>query len=207
MLAAMSGRYHFSWLGRPLPLTAYRLQVHGCRARIEMMKSSGEATLDLESPDNLAAIRRGLIADRIGWCIGGALLLGAALGLAGQGFLSERTASNGDGSLRIKYFDIERYGTPTELRLGWQMQGDHGAAVPLAFSRTFVDRTIDRAFVPPPESAVARGDEIIYRFACPRSEVHGTIVMRYQHQTFGRVPCQIRLADRPPITISQLVLP
>jgi hypothetical protein len=171
------------------------------------MKSSSEDTLDLESAENLAVIHRGLIADRIGWCVEGALLLGAALGLAGQGFLSECTAANDDGSLRIEYFAVERYGAPSELRLRWHNRGEQGATLAIGFSRNFVDRTVDRVFVPPPERIVARGNEIVYEFPRPPEEIQGTFVLGYRHNTFGRVQCQIRLADRPPIPVNQLVLP
>ena len=171
------------------------------------MAQHGHSTLELESPGSHSATRIEWLIERSGWLIACVILLLTAIGLTGPGLLSQKVADNRDGALRVEYASIGRYEAPAELHMHWSQPRGAISEIRLAISRDFVDHTTAHAFVPAPHSVETASDKVVYTFDQAPNMKRGSILLRYQHASMGRLHFQIEFLGEPPVVLAQFVFP
>jgi hypothetical protein len=170
------------------------------------MSGSQITASDIDKPESLAQQRREWLMERAGWVVIGLTLAAAMLGGLGPGILGRREVTSADGSLRIKYFAIERYEAPCELEIEL-LRPDEQVGAELVISRLLAERTTLEQIVPPPTSIVTQGDKLVLSF--PVDAVAGSekLIYRYKHDHYGLMRYEVGLRGKEPVIVQQLVLP
>ena len=171
------------------------------------MPANHKSVHDLETHDNHVHNRREWVLERIGWCVAGAILLAAVLGLLGPGPLSHEQASSADGSIAMDYYSIERYESPAKLRIWVRAKEQRGDSVRLAISRNFTDRVTPETIVPNPVSVEASGKYVVYTFRVRDLAEDQPIVFRYKHDSYGSLDFAVGTTGHEPLQVSQFILP
>lgn len=171
------------------------------------MSEQTESTLDLEQPDNRLVNVREWWAERLGWVLIAAVLVGALLGAFGPGPLSQRKADSADGRLEIEFYAVQRYEAPAELRITFKPPDPGDKLIRLALSRPFLDEITPEAIMPPPVTATMEEDRVVYSFLAADLGDEGRVTYRYQHDTFGWSSAQVTLLPGTQVELSQFVCP
>ena len=168
------------------------------------MSQPTTSTLDLESFQHECRRRREWIAEKIGWAVIALLLLAALAGLAGHGPLNSAHQSSGDGRLAVDYQPIERYQSPTELRIRFQSQSRETRLIRVGFSREFAEATAPDKVIPEPASVELQPHRVIYTFQILSPAGEETIIYRYKHIARGRLRYAIWLEDAAEVNAAEV---
>ena len=168
---------------------------------------SGQTSIaELELPDKMAHQRREWLVERAGWCLIALVLAAALLGALGPGLLGRQAESSDDGSLRVKYWFIERYEAPNVLEL-WLTSDSSTADHTLEFSRSFMDAVTIDQFVPRPASSTSQSGKVALTFHTETGSAEHKVICRYKHSRFGLLKYEIGLPGHQPLQVQQFVLP
>ena len=86
------------------------------------------------------------------------------LGVFGRGFLANATASTSDGALRVKYERVERYGTPSIMRIDFGPGVLKDKHIELWVSDSLVRGLGSQRIIPAPATSSLGGGGILYTF-------------------------------------------
>lgn len=172
------------------------------------MADSPVSTSELETPEHDRELRIETICERSGWAFVALVLIAALLGLLGPGPLSYRSRTAADGSLSVEYNLIERYEAPAELRIDVNPKLVKTHGVRLMVSRSLVDEITLDSVSPIPANVEAIGNRMVYTFDMKGLAPHeGTIVARFQNDSFGMKDYDIGLEGHEALQITQYILP
>lgn len=158
----------------------------------------------LEIDQDLDFQHRSWRAQRVGWGLMALFILAAALGLFGSGMVSRTRAGGDDAPLRLEYERFGRWGAPLEMQLHLRESPAGSARVWLS-SRYLECFTVE-AITPEPESAVASGDRVVYRFLVAPGQP-ATVTFHLTPERFGLRRGQVGLAGATPLSFRQLIFP
>lgn len=132
----------------------------------------------------------------------GAVLIAAAAGLFGNGWLSEREVGAGD-SFMVRYPRFARAHSPFELGVDWVLRQQEAA---LSISRAYLDDFEIAEIHPTPSAVTAGPDRIYYTFRAsdPHAHVGVTFTLRPKHG--GRFSGSVGSRDAS-VEVRQLVYP
>lgn len=140
------------------------------------------------------------------WCAAALILVAALLGLFGQGPLVHQRVSSADDSVKVEYYTVERYGSPTKMTFHMHRSALSDEQLQLRISKRFCDETSLENIVPLPIKSTIEGNDVVYTFA-----VHGVndikIVLRYKHEEPGDLAFEVGIPGRASIALQQYVLP
>src|SRR4051794_40698086 len=94
---------------------------------------------DLEIEQDLAYQRREWAFERVGWLLLGLLLLAALVGLLGRGPLSNTTAGDPGGPLRVEYQRFLRHRSTSTLRVHLGPNAARGNEAHLWLDREYLE--------------------------------------------------------------------
>lgn len=171
------------------------------------MSPTGETIEKLDAPERVSHQHWEWTIERLGWIVMAGLIVTGLLGGLGRGPLTWRDVSSEDGSLRAKYYAVERAAAPTQLALWWDSSQVSEAKIEVAISRSFSDGTTLDSIVPEPLSVATGEGQIVYTFAAADSAAGGKVVFQYQHEEFGPFEYQVAIEGREPVRVRQFVLP
>jgi hypothetical protein len=140
---------------------------------------------------------------RIGWACMTVLIAAAALGGAGEGPLSSRTAEAPGGDLALDYQRVVRREAPTTLELRVAPGADDSA---IWFNADYLDRVTIRSITPAPSEARLGGDRHVFVFS-QASARGGTIAVELEPNSAGSLVGEAGVVGRAPAGFRQLVLP
>jgi hypothetical protein len=135
-----------------------------------------------------------------------AFVLICALGLLGHGPFSERTLANGDGSIRIRYEPIVRFGAPTILRFDTKVPPG-GDKVAVTIAKDLVDQFGLESITPRPQTWEAAGSGIRLVFPVQAGESHALIRFTGSPAFRGGVDLTARLDAGETLSWSQYAVP
>jgi hypothetical protein len=170
------------------------------------MSGSQTTASEIDKPESLAQQRREWLMERVGWAVIGLTLTAAMLGGLGPGILGKQIMTSADGTLRIRYFAIERYEAPCELEIEL-LRPDEQAGAKLIISRLLAERTTLEQIAPPPTSIVAQGDKLLLVFPAETVTGTGKLIYRYKHDHYGLLRYEVGLRGKELVSVQQLVLP
>lgn len=159
-----------------------------------------------EVHDDLAFQRKTWRFERIGWVAMGCIVLTAALGLTGEGWLSRTTVTDDDG-LRLEYERFLRVQAPVVFRLRIGPGSVADGALALRLDTNFVkDFDIERV-VPEPAEWRLTPEGLELRFAADGAGPLGIVSFRVQPQHHGPGTAAMGISGRQPVQLRYFVYP
>jgi hypothetical protein len=160
----------------------------------------------LEIDDNIEWQRRLWSFERWGWLVLLLILIGAALGLAGDGVLAAATASSANGVVTVEYPRYLRAKSPQRLSvLLAPPAGASGDTLSLWLDAAYLEDVIIERISPEPARIEAGMERRTFEFAWDGSgpvPVTFEVTMRGGGRLVGRIG-----SGAEAVTISQLVYP
>lgn len=150
---------------------------------------------------------------RVFWLLMVLALVGAVLGLFGNGVLAETTAeAGGSPALTVRYDRLARYQSPGEVVMEVRSPPDASAeTLELAVSRGYLADVRLTGVTPEPEEVVVEADRYVYRFSVADwSEpvrVHFELEPDHWGRLRGTVQARVGGAESAPVSIRQWVYP
>ncbi len=102
---------------------------------------------------------------RVLWMVFAAIVVADLLGCFGRGFLANAHARTNDGVMDVKYERIERFSTPSILRIEFGPTAIRDGKIQLWISDSFIKSLGNQRVVPQPEASVVGQDGILYTFS------------------------------------------
>lgn len=162
---------------------------------------------DLEIHQDLAFEARNWRLQRLGWMAMAVFILAGLLGLLGRGPLASARAASAGGLLQVEDQRFARHGSPAELWITVAPKALGAGPVAVVVSRPFLQGLEMQAIEPPPASAVAGGDEVVYTFNVDR-DTPARILFRVIPDRYLWRHAEIRLRDaRDRVHFRQFVFP
>src|SRR5690554_759293 len=103
---------------------------------------------DLDIGEDLAFQHRSWTIQRIGWCVMGLILIGAVLGLFGEGLLNKATTSSSDGRFELQFPRFWRSMHPMSLQLSVDPQFVEDGRLRISLDESYLNRMRIDAVVP-----------------------------------------------------------
>ena len=138
---------------------------------------AAKAAKTLPIDEDLPLHKAGWIIQRIGWILMFAFVVLAALGLFGEGPLSQRRLQI--GPVTLKYDRFGRYEHGTLLRFESAGETIRTISIPEEYLKTFQVTTI----VPQPVKQLASGGDVEFQFEGPQNTVVSFYMMPVQRRT------------------------
>jgi len=155
----------------------------------------------LQVQEDLAFNRREWIIQRAGWFLLALLIVAAACGLLGKGFLSN--ASSIEGPLKLDYERFERVQRPTKIRLTLSVHSGERARI--LIGQDYLDAVRIERVVPEPESVQADARGLIYQFHASGEPT--VVTWHFQPERFGVLAGTMSVPNGPVVSWTQLVYP
>lgn len=141
--------------------------------------------------------------ERVGWMLGGLLLLAALAGLFGSGPLSWASAGGGT-PLQVSYERFLRYGAPNRLTV--LAESGPGGVLHIDVSSAYLSRMRVNQVFPEPSRVASSPAWTRFEFeAAPRGR--SEIVLDLEPARRGRAEATLRLDGQAPVHVRQFVYP
>lgn|SRR6185503_3805620 len=147
--------------------------------------------------------RLGWIFERVGWSAMAAVLIAAAAGLFGNGWLSGREVDAG-GVLTAKYPSFCRAHAPLELAVEWLPRQEQAA---LWISRSYLDGFEIAEIRPTPSGVTVDADRMHYTFRTAKPHTPVSVTFMLKPKRGGSFIGRVGLEDELDVEIRQFVFP
>jgi hypothetical protein len=148
--------------------------------------------------------RLGWVFERIGWLAMAVVLIAAAAGLFGNGWLSEREVSAGGGALTARYPRFCRAHAPLELTVEWLPRQEQTA---LWISRPYLDGFEIAEIRPTPSGMAVDGDRMHYTFRTAKPHAPVSVTFMLKPKRGGSSIGRVGLEDELDVEIRHFVFP
>lgn len=149
--------------------------------------------------------RRWWRMERIVWILFALLVLLDLLGVFGRGPLAKAHLQTSDGSMQISYERVERFGTPSELRVHFGSQAVHDGLVQLWVSDNIVKPLGNRRVIPEPLKSVIGQGGILYTF--PATNTPASVAFALEPASVGVQDVSMRIPGFEEVRAKILVMP
>lgn len=103
--------------------------------------------------------------ERVVWVVFALIVALDLLGAFGRGYLADSEMRASDGTMDVKYEHIERFSTPSILRIHFGPAAIHNGKIELHVSESLIGKLGNRRIIPQPETSVVEQSGIEYTFA------------------------------------------
>lgn len=146
--------------------------------------------------------RRGWVFERVGWAAMAAVVVAAAAGLFGNGWLSSVRATA--ETLSVEYPRFSRARAPLELKVEWSAPQPETV---LWIARSYVDRfDVDR-IQPTPVATTAGAERIYYAFRAHEAGTRVAATFTLRPRSAGALEGRLGVERGPEIEARQWVFP
>lgn len=139
------------------------------------------------------------------WTIFAILVLAAALGAFGRGYLSHHRIGAPDGSLTVDYERVQRYATPSVLTVQFGPNAIRDGKVQLWVSQSVFQRMGNQKVVPTPAQSVAQAGGVLFTFAV--SSAPASAEFSLQPDSAGRAEMEFLVSGKTPVKVPVFVMP
>jgi hypothetical protein len=164
-----------------------------------------DAEQELDIDQDLEFQRRDWTFERVGWIAMLLLIVGALVGLFGDGPLSKAERVTADQSLRVEYDRFERHGNDAKLTVFVRRDSAAGAAVSLWVNDEFLRGVQLEHIEPEPVRQVSVGDRTLFDIAVAGDSARLTFAFR--PKDVGSRRLELGLMGREPLSVKQFVYP
>lgn len=144
--------------------------------------------------------------ERVGWTVMALALLGALLGVFGDGPLSRATVGS-PSALTVEYDRFQRSSAPQMYRLRVHPSLVRRDSLTLRFNQSLVEDMELDSIVPEPESVRAAPGHTDFVFRVGTGKGPLAITFRFQPATFGRRSGTVRVEGAAPVEIEHYIYP
>lgn len=164
----------------------------------------GIAKHSVTSYERTRYYRFGRLFERVGWLLVATIVVAAALGAFGGGWLSEREVASADGSFAAQFERFWRAGTPSDLEVRWRAPaGEATVWIETAYLRNFVVDVV----MPPPVRVAIGADRILYTFLVEGDAAEAHATFRLSARESGSFGGSLGLAGGQTVSIRQRLYP
>jgi hypothetical protein len=157
--------------------------------------------------EDLRFQKRQWLAERIGWTVMAALLVGAAAGLfGGAGPLARATAASADGAVGVEYARFARHHAPTTLDVNLAHVPAAGQ-IRIRVSKDYLDAMEVRSILPHPATSALAEKQYVFVFDRPAQAGAARVRLQLEPSTPGPTSGWIAVNDGAPILFRQFVYP
>lgn len=172
-----------------------------------MSDAGSGATSGIEIELNMRIQRIIWKIQRVAWVLAALLLVAVALGLAGDGPLSDASVSDEAGLLTVGYSRFARDTAPTTVRATLKAASPESDQVKLWIDDAFLQEYKLESIIPEPDSTTLAQDRLVFSFSIEQPGNEVEIVLELEPQRTGRLHLDLGLVDGPEHEITQFVLP
>jgi hypothetical protein len=141
---------------------------------------------------------------RIGLALMCLLVVAAAIGLFGRGFLSTTTAQSSDQAVQARFDRFLHYAAPTELRVAISSPAN---PMQVSVSRNYLEQFELRSVLPDPDKVHAGENGLVFAFNVAGKPRETGVVFLLQPSRVGTVSGRLRVDDHSEIELRQFVYP
>jgi len=98
------------------------------------------------------------------WVVFTCIIIADLLGLFGRGYFSSSEARSEDGLMNVKYERVERFSSPSILRVEFGANAIHDGKIELWMSDSLLKPLGNQRVIPQPQSSIVGGGGIQYTF-------------------------------------------
>lgn len=139
------------------------------------------------------------------WIVFSCLIVADLLGCFGRGPLANASTSSADGSMAVKYERVERFSTPSILRIEFSPSAIHEGKVQLWASDSLVKPLGNQRIIPQPLTSVLEHGGISYTFQA--TSTPASVEFALQPATPGIYDLQLKVPGSPVLPIRIYVMP
>jgi hypothetical protein len=162
---------------------------------------------DLEKPEDLVYQRREWAFQRVGWVVMALVALAGLLGLLGHGPLSNTSATDPGGALRVEYSRFIHYGDPDQLEVHIGPGAGSKGELRLWLNSEYLAGVQVEKVTPEPERVEAGADRHTFVFRVSDVSRPTRLTLRVQAQRYGLRRAWVGLEGREPAPFWQFVYP
>lgn len=158
----------------------------------------------LDVDEDLEHERRDWAAQTAGWSFFALVLLAGALGLLGEGPMSMASVDSPESGLSVEYERVVRHNAEGIMRV--TIRPEPGAErARLLIGKGWLEKVRVEHLEPDPASVKATAEGLEYSFQTDGSPVPAAF--HVQFTGFARLPVRLSSGERPPLELSQFIVP
>jgi hypothetical protein len=142
---------------------------------------------------------------RIMWIVFSIVVVADLLGCFGRGPLANAQIRASDGTFELKYERIERFSTPSMLRVEFGPSAIHQGKAQLWVSQSLIRSLGNQRVVPQPSESVLDGDGILYTF--PVTNLPATVEFALEPVSPGIYHLKMRVPGSQEVNPRIIVMP
>jgi hypothetical protein len=142
---------------------------------------------------------------RVLWIVFGLIIVADLLGCFGRGILANASLRSPDGSMNARYERIERFSTPSILRIEFSAAAIHNGQIKLWVSDSLVKPLGNQRIIPQPANSILENGGILYTF--PASTIPATVEFALEPAAPGIYDLTFKLPGSQPLTPRIYVMP
>ena len=162
---------------------------------------------DLQINDDMEFQRRSWIVQRVGWLVFALVILLAALGLFGDGLLSNAQAGQKEGELWLEYQRFERFQHEFRIKVYANENTAANGEIMIQLDRHYLENVEVISVAPAPDSEIKDTDWITYVFKTNGGGSPFTAYFYVAPQKAGPLSGTFRLQNGDPVGFSQFIYP
>lgn len=142
---------------------------------------------------------------RIIWLVFTAIIIADLLGCFGRGIVAKAHAGTTDGTMEVTYDRIERFSTPSILRVRFGPAAIHDSKVQLWASDSLTKTLGNQRVVPQPEASVIGGGGFLYTF--PVTTLPAEVEFALEPMAPGIYQLALKVPNAEPLHLRVYVMP
>ncbi len=142
---------------------------------------------------------------RVMWTVFAGIVIADILGCFGRGPLANAHLRTNDGTMDLKYERIERFSTPSILRIQFGQNAIHDGKIQLWLGESFIKSLGNQRVVPQPAASVIGQDGILYTF--PATTVPAAIEFALEPTAPGIYDLRMRVPGSEELNPRIFVMP
>lgn len=141
---------------------------------------------------------------RIGWGIWLTVLVAAAIGLFGPGWIGSREIRSEDGKIVVRYERFLNYHKPTRIDV---VAENHAPELRVDIDNSLLDSVQMLHITPEPTRSTVTSSGITYQFEVDKGAANAKVTFDLEYDRYGAVVGKVRVSGRDAVQLNQFVYP
>ena len=133
------------------------------------------------------------------------IILADLLGCFGRGYFANASVQSSDGTTDVEYERIERFSTPSILRIAFSQAAIQNGKIQLWVSDDLVKPLGNQRVIPQPVTSILQNNGILYTFAAANPPA--SVEFALEPAAPGIFPLKIQVPGHQPVQIRIYVMP
>lgn len=146
---------------------------------------------DIAVGEDLGFQRKWWRFEKVLWTLFAAIIVLDLLGAFGRGYLANSEMRTMNGSMDVKYEHIERFSTPSMLRIQFGPSAVHDGKIQLFVSHGMISKLGNRRVIPQPASSTVEQNGILYTFPASATGASAAFALRPSRPGVFQIALQV----------------